>query len=159
MSRWKRCNNPSANNAQEKGDRRKRTSDLAWTQDLHSFAELQPHELSVPVTNPSSPIALCSGRRCAAIQWPLEDLRLKAGTVCDSNGLISPEQCLQRGYYNVSTCSQRTWTSMARQRQLTPSTTGSWVHATRCRPLSPLPSHTVPASRRRSSSGHCTYTV
>ena len=36
-----------------------------------------------------------------------------------------------------------------------PSTTGSRVHVTHCRLLSPLPSHTVPASRRRSSSSHC----
>ena len=36
--------------------RRKRTSDRARTRDLHSFAELQPQELSVPVANPSSPI-------------------------------------------------------------------------------------------------------
>ena len=27
---------------------------------VHSFAELQPHELSVPVANPLSPIALCT---------------------------------------------------------------------------------------------------
>ena len=27
-------------------------------------------------------------------------------------GPFSPEQCLQRGYHNVSTCSQRTWTSI-----------------------------------------------
>ena len=33
------------------------------------------HELSVPGTNPSTPIALCTGRRCAAIQRPLEDGR------------------------------------------------------------------------------------
>ena len=45
------------------------------------------HGLSVPVTNPSSPIALCTGRRCAAILRVLEDLRLVAGTVCDGNGL------------------------------------------------------------------------
>ena len=44
---------------------------------------------------------------------------------------------------------------MARQRQLTPSTTGLRVHATRCRPLSSLSSHTVPTLRCRSSSGHC----
>ena len=42
----------------------------------HSFS----HELLVPVTNPSSPIALCTGCRCATIQRPLEDLRLEAGT-------------------------------------------------------------------------------
>ena len=29
------------------------------------------HELSVPAANPSSPIALCTSRRCAAIQRPL----------------------------------------------------------------------------------------
>ena len=50
---------------------------------LQSFS----HELSVPVAIPSSTIALCTGHRCAAIQRPLEDLRLKAGTVCDCNGL------------------------------------------------------------------------
>ena len=49
--------------------------------------ELQPHELSVPVTNPLSPIALCTCHRCAAIQRPLEDPRLEADTVCDDNGL------------------------------------------------------------------------
>ena len=38
---------------------------------------------------------------------------------------------------------------------VTPSTTGSWVHATCCHPLSPLPPHTVPASRCRSSSSCC----
>ena len=89
------CNNFSANTAQEEGDRRKRTSDLARTRDLNAFAELQPrasatsfsHELSVSVTNPLFPIALCTGCRCAAIQRPLEDLRLEAGTVCDGNGL------------------------------------------------------------------------
>ena len=27
---------------------------------VHSYAELQPHKLSVPVTDPSSPIALCT---------------------------------------------------------------------------------------------------
>ena len=68
---------------------------------------------------------------------------------------ISPEQCLRRGYYNISTCWQRAWTSMSRKRQLTPSSTGSRVHATCCCPLSPLPSHTAPALRRRSSSGCC----
>ena len=61
------CKDFSANNAQEEGDRRKRTRDRARTRDLHSFAELQPHELSVPAANASSPIALCTGRRCAAI--------------------------------------------------------------------------------------------
>ena len=81
------CNNLFANTAQKKGDRRKRTSDRARIRDLHSFAELQLHELSIPVANPSSPIALCTGRRCAAIQRPLEDLCLEAGTVCDGNGL------------------------------------------------------------------------
>ena len=65
----------------------KRTSDRAQTRDLNSFAELQPHKLSVPVTNPSSPIALCTSCRCAAIQRLLEDLRHEAGTVCDGNGL------------------------------------------------------------------------
>ena len=45
------------------------------------------HELSVPVANPSTLIALCTGHRCAAIQRRLEDLRLEAGTVCDGNGL------------------------------------------------------------------------
>ena len=39
MSRWKCCNIPSANTAQGKGDRRKRTSDQALTRDLHSFME------------------------------------------------------------------------------------------------------------------------
>ena len=61
VSRKKRCKDFSANTAQEKGDRRKRTSDWARTRDLHSFAELQPHEPSVPAANPSSPIALCTG--------------------------------------------------------------------------------------------------
>ena len=55
--------------------------------------ELQPHELSVPVTNPSSPISLCTCRRFAAIQRPLEDPHLEAGTVCDGNGL-SGQQCV-----------------------------------------------------------------
>ena len=68
---------------------------------------------------------------------------------------LPPEQCLHINLYNVSTCLQRTCTSMARHRQLTPSTTGSRVHATCCCPLSPLPSHTVPALRHRSSSGRC----
>ena len=45
------------------------------------------HELSVPVANPSSPIALCTSCRSVAIQRLLEDLRLEAGTVCDGNGL------------------------------------------------------------------------
>ena len=44
---------------------------------------------------------------------------------------------------------------MGRKRQLTPSTTGSRVHTTRYRPLNPLLSHTVPDSRRRSSSVRC----
>ena len=44
---------------------------------------------------------------------------------------------------------------MARRRQLTPSTTGSRVDTTLCCPLSPLPSHTVPALRRRSWSVRC----
>ena len=51
------CKDFSVNTAQEKGNRRKRTSDRAQTRDLHSFAELQPHEPSVPAANPSSPIA------------------------------------------------------------------------------------------------------
>ena len=54
---------------------------------VHSFEELQPHELSVPAANPSSPITLCTGRRCAAIERPLEDLHLEACTVCDGDGL------------------------------------------------------------------------
>ena len=90
------CKDFSANTAQEKGDRRKRTSDRARTRDLHSFAELQPHEPSVPAANPSSPIALCTGRRCAAIQRPLEDLRLEAGTVCDGNGLYGYTKSLKK---------------------------------------------------------------
>ena len=45
------------------------------------------HKLSVPVANPSFPITLCTGRRCAAIQRPLEDLCLEAATVRDGNGL------------------------------------------------------------------------
>ena len=77
MSRRKCCKDFSANTAQEKDDRRKTTSDRAQTWDLHSFAELQPHELSVPATNPLSHITLCTGRRCAVIQRPLEDLRLE----------------------------------------------------------------------------------
>ena len=81
------CKGLSVNTAQEEGNRRKRTSDRARTRDLHFFVELQPHEPSVPATNPSSPITLCTGRRCAAIQRPLEDLRFEAGTVCDGNGL------------------------------------------------------------------------
>ena len=81
------CKDFSVNTAQEKGDRRKRTSDRARTRDLYSFAELQPHEPSVPAANSSSPIALCTGRRCAAIQRPLEDPRLEAGTVSGGNGL------------------------------------------------------------------------
>ena len=44
---------------------------------------------------------------------------------------------------------------MARKRQLTPSTTGSRVHAAHFHPLSPLPSHTVPDSRCKSSSSRC----
>ena len=42
-----------------------------------------------------------------------------------------------------------------RQRQLTPSTAGLQVNATHYHLLSPLPPHTVPASRHRSSSGRC----
>ena len=71
-------------------------------------------------------------------------------------GYLSPfswavfaKRLLQRFYI------QRTWTSMARKTQLTPSTTSSQVHATCCCPLSPLPSHTVPPSRRGSSNGRC----
>ena len=56
--------------AQEEGDRRKKTSDQAQTLDLNSFTELQPQAIS-PSCNPSSPIALCTGRKCAAIQRPL----------------------------------------------------------------------------------------
>ena len=146
MSRWKCCNNLSANTAQEKGERRKRTSHQAWTG-------------TYTLSRSSATLAIGPSHKSfishRLMFRSLEDLRLKAGTVCDDNGLSSHEQCLQRGYYNVSTCSQRTWTSMARQRQLTPSTTGSWVDATRCRPLSPLPSHTVPALRHRFSSSRC----
>ena len=50
----------SANIVQEKGDRRKKNSGPAPTRDIHSFVELQPHELSVPVANPLSPLALCT---------------------------------------------------------------------------------------------------
>ena len=81
------CCKDSANTAQEEGDRRKTASDRARTRDLHPFIELQPHELSVPAANPLSPITLCTGHRCAAIQRLLEDLRLEAGTVCDDDGL------------------------------------------------------------------------
>ena len=81
------CKDFSVNIAQEKGDMRKRNGDRARTRDLHSFPELQPHEPSVPAANPLPPIALCTGRRCAAIQRPLEDPRLEAGTVCGGNGL------------------------------------------------------------------------
>ena len=66
-----------ASAAQEKGDRRQRTSDRVWTRDLHFFVELQPHKLSVPVANP---IALCTGRRCVAIWRPLKDLSMPQPT-------------------------------------------------------------------------------
>ena len=92
VSRRKRCKDFSANTALKKGDRRKRTSDRARTRDLHSFAELQPHEPSVPAANPLSPIALCTNRRSAAIQRPLEDLRLEAGIVCDDKGLSGQQR-------------------------------------------------------------------
>ena len=45
------------------------------------------HKLSVPVANPLSPIALCTGRRCTTIQRRLEELRLEAGTECGGNEL------------------------------------------------------------------------
>ena len=50
--------------------RRKRTSDQARTWNLHSFTDLQPHELSVPVSNPSSPIDWYIW------WWEAKDLRL-----------------------------------------------------------------------------------
>ena len=56
--------------------------------------QLQPHEPSVPATNPLSPIALCTGHRCAAIQRPLEDLHLKAGTVSSDGSGLSGRQCV-----------------------------------------------------------------
>ena len=54
-----------------KGDREKRTSNRAWTWDLRSIAEFQPHELRrlVEILHPPSP--LCTGHRCAAMLRPL----------------------------------------------------------------------------------------
>ena len=92
------------NTEQEKGDRRKRTSDRARTGGPTLFRWVS----ATRAISPSSP--------------------------SPSN---SPEHA---------------W---AERDSLTPSTTGSRVHATRCCPLSPLPSHTVPGLRRRSSSGRC----
>ena len=92
----------------EEGDRRKRTSDQARSRDLHSFAELQPQEPSVPATNPSSPppIALCTGHRCAAIQRLLED---EAGTAsCDGScGWSSAQECrfrFKHGRWSFFSC-------------------------------------------------------
>ena len=48
------------NTEQEKGDRRKRTSNRARSWNLHPFTELQPHELFILAANPLSPINLCT---------------------------------------------------------------------------------------------------
>ena len=47
------------------------------------------HEPSVPVMNPSSPIALCTGHRCAAIQHPLRTYALRL-VLCDVVVVGSP---------------------------------------------------------------------
>ena len=49
--------NDSGNTAEKNGNRGKRTSDRARTQNLHTFTGVS-HEPSVPAVNPSSPIAL-----------------------------------------------------------------------------------------------------
>ena len=51
----------SESTVQKNGDKGKRTSDRDRTQDLYSFAELQPQAIYlVPAANPLSPIALCT---------------------------------------------------------------------------------------------------
>ena len=50
------------------------------------------HELLAPAMNPSSPIALCTSCRCAAIERPLEDLRLEAGIVSSDGSGLSRRQ-------------------------------------------------------------------
>ena len=51
-----------------KGDRGKRTSDRAQTQDLHSIAEFQPREPWRLVELLHPPSLLCTGHRCATTQ-------------------------------------------------------------------------------------------
>ena len=62
------------------------------------FCGASATRLLVPVANSSLPIALCTGCRCAAIQRPLEDLRLETGTVCDGNALSGRQHALQCFY-------------------------------------------------------------
>ena len=93
VSRCNIVNSFRGNTVQRKvAGARKRTSSRARTRDLHSFTELQPHELSIPAANLSSPISLCTSRKCAAIQRPLEDPRLEVGTVSSDGSGLSGRQ-------------------------------------------------------------------
>ena len=74
------CNSLFTNTAQEKGNRRKRTSNRARTPDLQYFVES---------VGPGFELGRWTFFSCC----------------------LSPEQCLRRGYYNISTCSQKIWTN------------------------------------------------
>ena len=80
MSRRKRCKDFFANTAQEKGNRRKRTSDRAGTRDLHSLKECRSQVRARPLVlfllSPSSlrilaPLAYC----CLMLPLQLKDIQ------------------------------------------------------------------------------------
>ena len=79
------------------GARRQEKKDQRLSSNLGPtlFRGASATRLSVLVANPSPPIALCTGRRCAAIQRPLEDLHLETGTVCNGDGLSWRQRVLQ----------------------------------------------------------------
>ena len=99
LSRFKRCKDYSESTAQEKGNRRKRISDWAWTWDLHSFAKLQPHEPSVPATSCRSqpqifrlPLPYVEVVGVPLYSDPLRPTPQGWYSVCDGNGLSGRQQ-------------------------------------------------------------------